>query len=90
VPVDKGTVFQDLVHRFEHKAFAGDDSGDLAAFAQEFDDPDHTTHAVRIAVRSAEAPPELLERAEVVVEGPAGLATLLGELAGALSSSPPP
>ena len=90
VPVDKGTAFYDLAHRFENRAFVGDDSGDLAAFAQEFDDPDRTTHAVRIAVRSTEAPSELLDRADVVVDGPAGLAALLGELAGALRSSPPP
>jgi trehalose 6-phosphate phosphatase len=39
--------------------------------------------AVRVGVRSEEAPPELLARADVVVDGPAGLARLLGTLTGA-------
>ena len=43
---------------------------------------------VRIAVRSAEAPPELLERADVVVSGPAGLADLLGQLVSELPGRP--
>ncbi|MEX0665878.1 MAG: trehalose-phosphatase [Acidimicrobiia bacterium] len=86
VPVDKGTVFQGLAYRYESKAFAGDDSGDLAAFAQEFGDVDRTPQAVRIAVRSTEAPPELLELAHVIVDGPAGLAALLTELADAVSA----
>jgi trehalose 6-phosphate phosphatase len=90
VPVDKGTVFQDLAHSYEHQAFAGDDTGDLAAFAQAFGDPGHPTPAVRIAVRSPEAPPELVERADVIVDGPVGLAALLGDLAGAVSAIPPP
>jgi trehalose 6-phosphate phosphatase len=90
VPVDKGTTFYDLASPYEHKAFAGDDSGDLAAFTQEFGEPDHTTQPVRIAVRSPEAPPELIERADVIVDGPVGLAALLGDLAHAISASPPP
>ena len=40
-------------------------------------------HALRIAVRSAEEPPELVARADVQVDGPAGLATLLADLAAA-------
>jgi trehalose 6-phosphate phosphatase len=37
--------------------------------------------AVRVAVRSEEAPPELLARADLVVDGPEGVATMLRELA---------
>ena len=48
-------------------------------------DDDRLRRAVRIAVRSDEAPPELLARGDVVVDGPAGLAALLDELARALS-----
>jgi len=40
----------------------------------------------RIAVRSAEAPRALLERADVVVDGPTGLAALLTQLAEEISS----
>jgi trehalose 6-phosphate phosphatase len=90
VPIDKGTAFHDLASPYEHRAFAGDDSGDLAAFAQEFGDSDHMTQAVRIAVRSPEAPPELVERADVIVDGPLGVAALLGDLAAAVSARPPP
>jgi hypothetical protein len=35
---------------------------------------------VNVAVASAEAPPELLARADLVVEGPAGLVALLRTL----------
>ena len=41
--------------------------------------------AVRIAVRSSEAPPELLAASDIVVDGPAALATLLSDLAASLS-----
>ncbi len=37
--------------------------------------------AVRVGVRSAEAPQALMARADIVVDGPAGLAALLGGLA---------
>lgn len=92
IPVDKGTVFRRLVEGFrcEYMAFAGDDSGDLAAFNIEFGEAPYTEQAVRIAVRSNEAPPELLELAEVVVDGPEGLAALLGELADAVSQPEQP
>ena len=95
VPVDKGTAVESLLSgrpRPEAIAFAGDDRGDLSVFdlfdrlARDDDEPyrDH----VRIAVRSAEAPPELLERADVVVSGPAGLANLLGQLVSELPARP--
>ena len=86
VRVDKGTVFVELAHDFHPRVFAGDDLGDLAAFNVGFGTaPDHG-HTVRIAVRSPEIPPGLLERADFGVDGPEGLATLLTELADAISS----
>lgn len=90
VPVDKGTVFEELAHDFRHSAFAGDDHGDLAAFNVGVDAPDDDGRIVRIAVRSPEAPRELLERADLVVDGPEGLAALLSDLADALSSCAQP
>ena len=90
VPVDKGTSFDELARAYERRIFAGDDLGDLAAFDQVFGDPEHDVQPVRIAVRSSEAPPELLERADVIVDGPRGLAELLAELARAVSSGPRP
>jgi hypothetical protein len=41
--------------------------------------------AVRVAVHSSEAPPELLSAADVVVDGPTALAALLQEIAAAVS-----
>jgi trehalose 6-phosphate phosphatase len=58
---------------------AGDDLGDLAAFAAAAAIAGGT--GVRVAVRSSEAPPELLAQADVVVEGPSGLRELLQRLA---------
>ncbi|MDQ1534605.1 MAG: hypothetical protein QOF28_2366, partial [Actinomycetota bacterium] len=42
------------------------------------------THAIRIAVRSTEVPGELIERADIIVDGPAGLLEWLRALSGAL------
>lgn len=85
VPVDKGTAFRDLAAHAAHRAFAGDDHGDVAAFDVAFGAPDREERPVRIAVGSPEAPPALLERADLVVDGPAGLAALLADLAVAVS-----
>jgi trehalose 6-phosphate phosphatase len=90
VPVDKGTAVGALLDahpNVERACFAGDDRGDLAAFdaLRDHRDAGRLGTAVRIAVRSDEAPPELLARGDVVVDGPAGLAALLDELARALS-----
>ncbi|MGH8983813.1 MAG: trehalose-phosphatase [Acidimicrobiia bacterium] len=87
VAVDKGTAVEALLDPgHETACFAGDDRGDLTAF----DALDRATaagrlrHAVRIGVHSPEAPPELIERADVTVDGPAGLAALLRELGAAI------
>jgi trehalose 6-phosphate phosphatase len=87
VPVDKGTVVAALLdeHRVRAAAYAGDDTGDQAAFAALAGRAGEAGfEGVRIAVRSAEAPAGLLEDADLVVDGPSGLAALLGGLARAL------
>ena len=56
---------------------AGDDLGDLAAFTAA---SGLGGGGLRVAVRSAEAPPDLLAEADLVVEGPAGLRALLERL----------
>ncbi len=53
-------------------AFVGDDKVDLPAFDALDQLAAEGVAAVRVAVSSLEAPPELLERADVVVEGPRG------------------
>jgi len=89
VPVDKGTVVRSLVDewRLGVGAFAGDDRGDLPAFAALADRArrDDGFVAAAVAVGSPEAPPSLLERADLVVDGPPAFAALLGDLVGELT-----
>ena len=74
---DKGTALLDLADGLDPVAFMGDDTGDLPAF----DALDHLAvggvETIRIAVDSSEAPSGLLERADVVVDGPEGAERLL-------------
>lgn len=62
-------------------AFFGDDLVDLAAFDALDELERDGVGAVRVAVASDETPPELLERADAVVEGPAGVVRVLTRLA---------
>ncbi len=61
-------------------AFVGDDPVDLPAFDALDDLAAEGLITARIAVSSPEAPPELIDRADVVVEGPRGVATWVREL----------
>ncbi|MGH9010796.1 MAG: trehalose-phosphatase [Acidimicrobiia bacterium] len=80
--VDKGTAVEELADGASAALFIGDDRGDLAAFdaLTRLVDQGRLAHAVRVAVRSAETPAELLERADLVVHGPDGALHLLDEL----------
>ena len=77
---DKGSVVRELAAGLDAACFLGDDEGDLAAFdaldALEGDG----LFALRVGVRSAEAPAALLERADVQVAGPTGVMELLERL----------
>jgi trehalose 6-phosphate phosphatase len=90
VPMDKGTVVEELCDGLEAAAFAGDDSGDLAAFAAlaRLHDRGRLGHAVRIGVESEEGPAELLVQADLTVDGPHGLAGLLRDLGDAIRRAP--
>src|SRR5918996_1502986 len=59
----------------------GDDLGDLAAFAAVAGLTAEGGEGLRVAVRSAEAPPALLAEADLVVEGPPGVLDFLQRLA---------
>ena len=76
--VDKGTAVRALLARaeLERALFAGDDTTDLDAFRA----VEELQVGVKVAVDSAEAPPELRSRADVVVPGTAGLVELLRTL----------
>jgi trehalose 6-phosphate phosphatase len=79
-PLDahKGTAVRTLLQNRDltRAFFAGDDTTDLDAFQA----VGELEVGVNVAVASAEAPPELLARADLVVEGPAGLVELLRTL----------
>lgn len=80
--VDKGTAVEELAATASAALFIGDDRGDLAAFdtLSRLVGEGRLAHAVRVAVRSSEAPAELLEQADLVVDGPRGALQLLDEL----------
>jgi hypothetical protein len=66
---------------------AGDDRGDLAAFAalSQLQESGRLNYALRIAVRSPEAPEDLLRQADHEVDGPTGLLALLDTVGAAHS-----
>jgi trehalose 6-phosphate phosphatase len=90
VPADKGTAVEALVDGMTSACFAGDDRGDLDAFAaiERLSSAGRLAHAVRIAVGSVEVPPELLAQADLVVDGPTGLVSVLEQLAVAATRTP--
>ena len=83
IPVDKGTAVDTLVAGCAVAAFAGDDTGDLPAFAAlaRARDCGRLACAVRIGVRSPEMPDDLPGAVDCLVDGPAGLLTLLDAVA---------
>ncbi len=79
----KGEAVERLIgeHDLEAVLFAGDDVADLEAFDALDRARERGVTAIKVAVRGAEAPVVLIERADLVVEGPAGLVALLRQLA---------
>jgi trehalose 6-phosphate phosphatase len=87
VPVDKGTTAAEMARGAAVAVFAGDDAGDVPAFDALHDlaRTGELEHAVSIGVASVESPPAV-RAADVVVDGPVGLAALLDALADELSA----
>jgi trehalose 6-phosphate phosphatase len=83
VPSDKGDAVRKVVASSGARAVlvAGDDLGDLAAFAAAAQLAAEGGEALRVAVASAEAPERLLAEADLVVDGPPGLRAFLKRLA---------
>jgi trehalose 6-phosphate phosphatase len=79
----KGSVITQHVRARGLRAalYAGDDAADLDAFAALDRLREDGTLAVKVAVSSNETLPELLAGADMVVDGPAGLLSLLRVLA---------
>jgi trehalose 6-phosphate phosphatase len=79
---DKGDAVRKVIAESSPDAVlvAGDDLGDLPAFAAAQSAAASGLHALRIAVRSAETPPDLLAQADLAVDGPDGLRAYLESL----------
>jgi len=91
--IDKGAVVESLARHCGAVCFAGDDAGDLAAFAALDRLAVTGTRVVRVAVADEESPPELVAAADMVVRGPVEALALLAGLAaraGAGPASPSP
>jgi trehalose 6-phosphate phosphatase len=82
IAVDKGTVIEELAVGLGAVCFAGDDVGDLPAFAALARLRAAGVATLAVAARSDESPPALLARADLVVDGPRGVLELFGRLAG--------
>ena len=80
IAVDKGTALLDLADDLQTVCFLGDDVGDLPAFAALDELAVRGASVVRIGVRSSEAPDELLDRSDLVVDGPDGAKAVLAAL----------
>jgi trehalose 6-phosphate phosphatase len=85
IPIDKGQAVRTLVERASSRAalFGGDDSTDLDAFnaLEALQGEGRLDAVVRVGVRSDEGPPEIVERADLVVDGVAGFRQVLAALA---------
>ena len=83
IDIDKGVVVRTLVAGYAVGAFAGDDAGDLPAFAalSAAAGAGDITLALRIGVLSPEAPDGLAEAVDHLVDGPEGLLALLARVA---------
>jgi trehalose 6-phosphate phosphatase len=84
VPIDKGQAVVELVQARGSRTalFAGDDVTDLDGFAAltRLLEDGELTAAVRVGVRSDEGPPEIVEQADLVVDGIGGFQRVLEEL----------
>ncbi len=83
---DKGTALVELAEDLDPVAYFGDDLGDLPAFDGLDRLAARGVSTVRVAVDSAEAPPILRRRADIVVDGPAGAEALLRRVLVAVGS----
>jgi trehalose 6-phosphate phosphatase len=79
---DKGDAVRRIISESNASSVvvAGDDLGDLSAFAAAFELQAHGGDVLRVAVDSAEAPPALIDQADVIVDGPPGLLEFLRRL----------
>jgi trehalose 6-phosphate phosphatase len=81
-PIDanKGTAIRELAEGLSAMCYLGDDLGDLDAFAALDEQAGLGATTVKIAVHSGEAPSAVVDRADIVVEGPTGARDFLRRL----------
>ncbi len=86
IAVNKGKALRNFVRRFHLKSvlFAGDDRTDLDAVLEIERLKQAGLQAASVAVQSVDTPPDLLEHADIVVQGVEGMARLLHEITGQL------
>jgi trehalose 6-phosphate phosphatase len=79
---DKGDAIRRVIGDSKARGVvvAGDDLGDLPAFAAALELKAAGGDALRIAMDSAEAPPALIDKADLIVDGPRGLLEFLSRL----------
>ena len=81
VEADKGSAVAEVVAGLDAACFAGDDRGDLPAFeALDRLAREEGMRTLKVGVRSDESPAELLEAADVEVDGPEGVVELFRRL----------
>ncbi|MDP9073025.1 MAG: trehalose-phosphatase [Actinomycetota bacterium] len=81
IATDKGRVVADLADDLRALCFLGDDLGDLPAFDALARLAEAGVDTLAVAVAGDETPDQLLERADLVVDGPEGALALLDMLA---------
>jgi len=89
IETDKGSAVRRIVAESEAERVivVGDDVGDLPAFRAAAALAAGRGQSLRVAVSSDEAPPALLEEADLVVDGPEGVVRFLERLADAVHRS---
>lgn len=88
IEADKGTALLELVEGLTAVCFIGDDVGDEEAFDALDRLAEQGVATVRVAVAGPEAPAALVDRADVVVDGPDGALELLRQLADRVAAQP--
>jgi trehalose 6-phosphate phosphatase len=81
VAVDKGTIVRELSGGLTVVMFVGDDLGDLPAFAELARLRAAGTVTLGVASGGSETPDDVIDAADITVDGPAGVVGLLQRLA---------
>ena len=81
VVADKGTAVDELARGLRAVCYLGDDLGDLPAYAALDRMRAAGAYTIKVAVRSDEVPPQVINSADLVVDGPPAALAWLEQLA---------